>query len=60
MVQKDHCKDKSICLHSKEIEFEHPVNKEILVLKCDPPDEFIPKNLNLNIFILTFIGLLVI
>ena len=35
--------DKSISLHSKEIEFEHPVNKEILVLKCDPPDEFIPK-----------------
>ena len=36
-------RDKSISLHSKEIEFEHPVNKEILVLKCDPPDEFIPK-----------------
>ena len=35
--------DKSISLHSKEIEFEHPVNKEILVLKCYPPDEFIPK-----------------
>ena len=35
--------DKSISLHSKEIEFEHPVNKEILVLQCDPPDEFIPK-----------------
>ena len=35
--------DKSISLHSKEIEFEHPVNKEILVIKCDPPDEFIPK-----------------
>ena len=36
-------RDKSISLHSKEIEFEHPVNKGILVLKCDPPDEFIPK-----------------
>ena len=35
--------DKSISLHSKEIEFEHPVNNQILVLKCDPPDEFIPK-----------------
>ena len=35
--------DKSIGLHSKEIEFVHPVNKEILVLKCYPPDEFIPK-----------------
>ena len=29
--------------YSKEIEFEHPVSKEILVLKCDPPGEFIPK-----------------
>ena len=35
--------DKSIGLHSKEIEFVHPVNKEILVLKCYPPDEFMPK-----------------
>ena len=35
--------DKSISLHSKEIEFKHPVNNQILVLKCDPPDEFIPK-----------------
>ena len=35
--------NKSISLHSKEIEFEHPVNNQILVLKCDPPDEFLPK-----------------
>ena len=35
--------DKSISLHSKEIEFEHPVNNQFLVLKCKPPDEFMPK-----------------
>lgn len=35
--------DKSICLHSREIEFEHPVNNELINLKCSPPDEFLSK-----------------
>ena len=35
--------DRSISLHSREIEFEHPVNNELMNLKCKPPDEFISK-----------------
>ena len=35
--------DRSISLHSREIEFKHPVNNELMNLKCKPPEEFISK-----------------
>lgn len=29
--------DQNICLHARQLEFEHPVKKEKMVLKADPP-----------------------